>query len=455
VARSIEQLSSGTKAVLCERNMKPGYKADGLILKLAQSRGDFMDKDATEGLHGILRDWLKAHPHVPVTIGQHVLLAQQHDDCALVPQGVYIMGGTKRQGVLLEASSSPMTYDRPVPLRSLSKVLACVTLLALQDRGHLSLHDPLAKHLPEFDTADKASITLQQVMTHSGGFTSDMDTPVMSDPDISLGEAARHLATDQLTFKVGDFHYSNTGFQLLGAVAEAVTGKTWHEVFHELVAEPLGLTSTWFVNTCSEARQPRNPNLATGGISSPSDMQRFLYMLMHEGAVPPDSTSTTASTATTIATHDGSGAVARRVLSVESYRQLVAEQSPGSVDRSCRIWGVVAPESAAHILPKVQEQVDVGLISQADAQLYSRMWANAKYGLGCWLSRDAETGKQHIALVGNFNTYIAVHDAESEDPLWVMYFAFSHICGCLPTVGPMLTEALEQGIKQKQQKQGQ
>ena len=62
-----------------------------------------------------------------------------------------------------------------------------------------------------------------------------------------------------------------------------MTGRSWHDIFHEIVAEPLGLEATEFVTYYSTERRPSNPLLAVGAISSVGDMERFLRMLINKG----------------------------------------------------------------------------------------------------------------------------------------------------------------------------
>ena len=66
----------------------------------------------------------------------------------------------------------PATNDTLFLLFSQTKVLTSSAVWTLVEEGKLSFMDKVADHLPEFAARGKADITLQQVMTHQGGFPS-------------------------------------------------------------------------------------------------------------------------------------------------------------------------------------------------------------------------------------------------------------------------------------------
>jgi CubicO group peptidase (beta-lactamase class C family) len=58
--------------------------------------------------------------------------------------------------------------------------------------------------------------------------------------------AARAYLTKPVASKVGEFAYSNLGYIIAGAIAEARTGKSWEQLIRELVFEPLGIRNAGF-----------------------------------------------------------------------------------------------------------------------------------------------------------------------------------------------------------------
>src|SRR5262249_7805820 len=108
----------------------------------------------------------------------------------------------------------------------------------------LSIHDSLSKYFPNAP-ADKRNITLWQLVTHVAGFP------------IGLGGDFETLSGDgfvkaalayPLKFAPGTGEqYSNTGYALLAAVIERVSGRTYDEYVRDNILDPLGLKNTGYL----------------------------------------------------------------------------------------------------------------------------------------------------------------------------------------------------------------
>src|SRR5271165_4223925 len=69
-----------------------------------------------------------------------------------------------------ESGTVPATNETLFLLFSQTKVLTSAAVWTLVEEGKLSFMDKVADLLPEFAARGKAEITLEQVMTHQGGF---------------------------------------------------------------------------------------------------------------------------------------------------------------------------------------------------------------------------------------------------------------------------------------------
>jgi CubicO group peptidase (beta-lactamase class C family) len=140
----------------------------------------------------------------------------------------------------------PATNETLFLLFSQTKVLTSSALWTLVEEGKLSFMDRVADHLPEFAARGKADITLQQVMTHQGGFPN--------------GDVTKATWTDhaRMRAEVCDFslewtpgtrlQYHGRAAHLVQAmVIEAVTGQDYRDVIRTRVIEPLGLGNDIFV----------------------------------------------------------------------------------------------------------------------------------------------------------------------------------------------------------------
>src|SRR3984893_15868346 len=145
-----------------------------------------------------------------------------------------------------EGGTVPATNETLFLLFSQTKVLTSAAVWTLVEDGKLSFMDKVADHLPEFAARGKADITLQQVMTHQGGFPSG-DVPQASWTDHALMRA--QVCDFSLEWTPGSrLQYHPRAAHLVQAmVLEAVTGQDYRDAIRERVIEPLGLGSEIFV----------------------------------------------------------------------------------------------------------------------------------------------------------------------------------------------------------------
>jgi CubicO group peptidase (beta-lactamase class C family) len=124
-----------------------------------------------------------------------------------------------------------------------------MAILILQERGKLQVEDPVGKYI---DNAPKAwdGVTIRHLLTHTGGVPSYTDDPEyrkkMMMPETVKSMIAR-FRDKPLDFKPGEkFHYSNSGYFLLGAVVEKLSGKSYEAFLKEVIFDPLGMKDTGY-----------------------------------------------------------------------------------------------------------------------------------------------------------------------------------------------------------------
>jgi hypothetical protein len=154
---------------------------------------------------------------------------------------------------------------------SLSKSMVAATILQLEDEGRLSIEDPLKKWVHDFPHVTN-TITLRQLLNHTSGVYDLTDSwdwyhDTIANPGqrFTVEELWKYI--QEPYFAPGTaFHYSNTGYIILGLVIEAVTGRRVTEEYRRRFIEPLGLTSvymerqsrapaTWFTPTAISIRR--------------------------------------------------------------------------------------------------------------------------------------------------------------------------------------------------------
>ena len=173
-------------------------------------------------------------------------------------------------GIAHEATQQPMTADTPIYIASVTKLYVAAAVMRLVEQGDLSLDDPMAKHLPDelidgiqvYEGHDYShEITVEQLLAHTSGiadYYEDKPEGGESGFELMLADPDRVWTVDELIgrarddlephFAPGtDASYSDTSFQLLGKIIEAVTAKPLHVVFEEFFFQPLDLKHTWLV----------------------------------------------------------------------------------------------------------------------------------------------------------------------------------------------------------------
>jgi len=153
---------------------------------------------------------------------------------------------------------------------SLSKQFTATLVMQLVEQGRLALTDSL----PRFFQAvppDKRGITVQQLLTHTSGLTSYHDADGAS--PATREEWVRSLLATPLDFTPGSrAAYSNSGFSLLAAIVEQVSGHPFEEVARDRLFVPAGFRDTWFA---SQAPAPGAPVASGVGAGIKVDPRTF------------------------------------------------------------------------------------------------------------------------------------------------------------------------------------
>lgn len=179
--------------------------------------------------------------------------------------------------VIYRKSFGQYAADPTVPIASASKWYSGALTMAAVDEGRLSLDDTLGKFFPGLP-ADKASITVRQLWSHTSGIAGreGAESACLSRTDISLAECAAQILALPLAYPPGAaFSYGGDSMQVGGRVVEIATGKRWTDYWREKIAVPLGFTCTaWSEN---------NPRVAGGAASCMADYVKFLTMIANRG----------------------------------------------------------------------------------------------------------------------------------------------------------------------------
>lgn len=148
-------------------------------------------------------------------------------------------------------------------IASVGKLFTAVGIAKLVEAGSLAYDDPVAKHIPGWLPPGAEGITIEDLLTHTSGLGDFLEEVVNDRTGRTyerLEDYRRFALETELPASPGTtFRYSNTGFVLLGAIIEKVTGERWEEWIRKNVLVPAGASST------TAMRPPgRDAGIATG-----------------------------------------------------------------------------------------------------------------------------------------------------------------------------------------------
>jgi CubicO group peptidase (beta-lactamase class C family) len=143
----------------------------------------------------------------------------------------------------------PVAPDMVFELGSVTKQFTAAAILLLQERGQLRVEDDITKYLPDYPTHGQA-ITLENLLTHTSGIPSYTGLtewfPHIRE-DLKPADVIALFKDKPLEFNPGEkWVYDNSGFFLLGAIVEKVSGKTYEQFVEEEIFQKLGMTHTLY-----------------------------------------------------------------------------------------------------------------------------------------------------------------------------------------------------------------
>ncbi len=145
-------------------------------------------------------------------------------------------------------SNTPETRFR---LGSITKQFTSMLTLQLVEQGKIKLDGKISDYLPDYrkDIGDK--VTIHHLLTHTSGIPSYTDQPAffenVSRNPYKVADFVKKYTSGDLLFEPGSkYAYNNSGYFLLGAIIERVTGKLYEQVLRENILDPVGMKNTGY-----------------------------------------------------------------------------------------------------------------------------------------------------------------------------------------------------------------
>lgn len=202
--------------------------------------------------------------------------------------------------------------DLKYKIGSISKTYTSTIIFQLIEEGKLTLDTKLSKFYPKVKNADK--ITIKHLLNHQSGIFNYTNEPgfidyvyLPKDKDFLLGK----IESFDSVFEPGEkAEYSNSGYLLLGFIAEDIENKPYAEIVKDRISKPYTLNDTYYGSDIKErngevhsyeykgrwgkmAQWNMNiPGAAGALVSNADDLNQFINLLFDGKIISKDSLQT-------------------------------------------------------------------------------------------------------------------------------------------------------------------
>jgi len=156
------------------------------------------------------------------------------------------------------------------PMGSVSKLITAIAIVQLQERGKLSLNDPVTKYIPELKKAPKDfggfdSVKIHHLINHTTHYDRGVALYRQFEKENPHFKGKESFCFDDLkpyfhlfkfTGKPGTkFMYSNWGYSFLGVIVERISGMKYKHYVHQKILKPLKMIHSYFGATTKKRKK--------------------------------------------------------------------------------------------------------------------------------------------------------------------------------------------------------
>lgn len=141
-------------------------------------------------------------------------------------------------------------------ISSIGKLLTRIAILQLVQEGKLSFDDKVAKWGVDLSNDKENEVTIKHLLTHRSGLGDYYASKAYkkSPADyVYIDKIMEIISAEEIKFKPGtETNYSNSGYIVLGAILQKVSGKSYEALLKEKLFLPLELSHTHFIYSGNE-----------------------------------------------------------------------------------------------------------------------------------------------------------------------------------------------------------
>lgn len=138
---------------------------------------------------------------------------------------------------------------------SMTKQFTALLVLQFVHEGRIKLEGHLSDYMPYYRQDTGTRVTIRQLLDHTSGIPNFISAPNFLDGPASrtrytVQDFAQKYCSGNLEFEPGTkFSYTNSGYFLLGAILEQVSGRRYDQLLKERIFAPLGMNDSGYTQT--------------------------------------------------------------------------------------------------------------------------------------------------------------------------------------------------------------
>ncbi len=149
----------------------------------------------------------------------------------------------------------PNDLQTKFEIGSITKQFTALLVLQFVNEGKISLDRRLSDYLPYYRKDTGNRVTVRQLLSHTSGIPNFISAPGFLDGPVSrtaysAKDFAQKYCSGDLEFEPGTrFRCSNSGYFLLGAVLEQVSGSSYERLLKDRIFTPVGMNDSGYAHS--------------------------------------------------------------------------------------------------------------------------------------------------------------------------------------------------------------